>query len=387
MIRRISAVAVLLAVALGLPAAGQDKQADSAVTLTYKPSPRGEKPPRLWLSGTANFPDGTVLKLTLHRQVEIFNGNALAAAPEGGGGGVVEVKGKKFSDNPITGGPGVYKAVVQYLEDFQKPAISKELRNKVPVHSWEFQFPAWGDDLMGQLGPKVLELSTIALDAMEMINKVEKASAVESNWVKEKKITQEGRDAEVTLTKEAADMVKETSKLIVKLERSEAKSVFPASHQELFFTLRTMHGLAERFHWEAGKFAGAKSYHSGGDMLKTHRNEPFSFANLKKYGQETTTLIGREMALWIVKDLRRTEGKMRNDIQDAINLYGKNEGISQFADRLAKATVEDLNSLENDIRTAKFDGGEEWTCPVCKKKNTGGEKCSATKDCKGKPKP
>ncbi len=336
----------LLAAAVGV---AQDKPA-SEVTLACKPSPPREKPPRLTLAGTADLPDGTVLKITLQRQYESLGGGGkLGAVNELAGGGLVEVKGKKFQQQPAVPALGGYSVAVQFLDDYQKPAVKESLKGKMTIRTWQFQFPAWGDDLVPQLGPKLTELVAIATECLEIVKRVEKISGSESSWIKEKKNV-DARGADLVLTKEADEVVKDTSKLMARLDRADVKAFYPAAHQELFFTIRNMHGNAQHFNYEAGKFAGAKSYHSGGDALKTHRLEPFNFDNLKKYVENAPRLAGREFALWIVKDLKRTGGLLRQEIVDALRTYGPNPGISFIADRLAKATASELDALETELR-------------------------------------
>jgi hypothetical protein len=54
-----------------------------------------------------------------------------------------------------------------------------------------------------------------------------------------------------------------------------------------------------------------------------------------------------------VKDLRRTAGKMRPEILEAIKLQKAAPGVDVFAERLQKATISDLDVLEADIRGKK----------------------------------
>jgi hypothetical protein len=356
---RWTVVALFLGSALGAAqdAPAPDKGAQD-VTMTCKVPPARDKSPRLTLNGTANFPEGTVLKMTLTREIEIFAGSRLTASSEMAGGGLVEVKGKKFQYMPIISGPGAFHVLVQFADDFQKPAILESLKGKVTTRLWNFRFSAWGDELIGMLGPKLAELDAIATECLDIVKRVEKQSGSESSWIKERKNV-DARGADIILTKEAEEIVKDTSKLMMRLERLDAKALFPATQAELFYSIRTMHGNSLHFAYEAGKFAGAKSYHTGGDKLKTHRNEEFSFENLRKYVEDAVPLAGREMALWIVKDLRRTDGQMRADITEALKLYAQHPGLAGLSDRLAKATKDDLNAFEEEIRGKKTDAKPE----------------------------
>jgi hypothetical protein len=380
--------AFLLSAALG---AAQDPKPQD-VTMTCKAPALRDKQPRLTLNGTANFPEGTVLKVTLQRQYESYaGGTRLSPTLEQAGGLLLEVKGRKFQETPAVPGPGAFGAVVTFLDDYQKPAIMESLKGKITTRTWQFQFAAWGDDLIATLGPKLNELDLISRECIDIAARIEKLSGSEGSWVKERKNV-DARGADLILTKEADEAVKELAKLMTRIDRSDLKAYFPAAHSELFFTIRNMHGNTQHFVYEQGKFAGAKSYHSGGDKLKTHRSEEFNFENLKRYLEEASPLAGREMALWIVKDLKRTSCQVRPDIQDALKNYGTHPGISFIADRLLKATVDDLKLFEEEIRTAgnekkddKDKKGGEWDCPICKKKNKAADAtCKSTAECKGK---
>ena len=178
---------------------------------------------------------------------------------------------------------------------------------------------------------------------------MEKLTGTESSWVAEKKNV-DFRGADVVLTKEAQEVMKDSTKLMNKLERAEGKMLFPASHAEILLTLQTMIGNAQRFDWSNGKFAGAKSYHSPTQPLPSHREEPFNFENSKRYLDEVPNIAGRELGLWIVKDLRRTEGVLRPDITETLKTYQKQPGLDTIWERLSRAQVADLAAFEEELR-------------------------------------
>jgi hypothetical protein len=382
--------AFLLTAALG---AAQDPKPQD-VTLTCKPSPPKEKQPHLSLSGTANFPDGIVLKMGLLLEFESCAGSRLVPVMQDAGRSLVEVKGKKIQHIATVSSLGSYSIAITFPDEFQKPSIMESLKGKITTRTWQFNFLAWGDDLIGRLGPKLAELDVIARECVDMATRIEKLAGSEGSWIKDRKNV-DARGADLVLTKEAEEVLKETAKLVTRLDRSDLRMYFPAAYNEIYYTIRTTSGNAQHFTYEKGQFAGAKNYHSGVDKMKTHRGDDFSFENVKKYLEEASPIAGRELALWIVKDLKRTEGQMRGDLQDALKTYGPHPGLSPFADRLMTATVADLKALEEDIRTAHNDTAKEkdkdkpaagdWECPVCKKKNRAADAaCKATADCKGK---
>src|ERR1043166_1619744 len=390
-------LAVLLLVAApGYPQDQPDKPQD--VMLSVKASSLKESTPQLTLSGTANFREGTALNITLERLPEQLNGTKLIARSEVLGGRPVEVQGKKFHEELPVPGPAPYLIHVTIADEFLKESLKKSLKN-IPVRVWHFKLAGWGDDVIHNLGPKLLEIDSIAREALTIVEKVEKVAGSESSYVQERKKV-ENHDDELKLTKEAEAAMKETAKLIARIEKADLKTLFPASYGELTLSIGTMYGNAQHFHYENGKFAGAKSYHSGTTGLKDHTGQPFSFDNVKKYLQQLPSVSGREFSLWIVKDLRRTGCRMRSEITDALKTYGKRPGIDFIAERLAQATAGDLDAFENEIRGTlndkKSDAKEaavtdqpppppEWTCPLCKKKNRAdAASCAVTKNCKGK---
>jgi hypothetical protein len=387
---RWSLAAFLLSATFG---AAQDPKPQD-VTLTCKPSPPKEKQPHLSLNGTANFPEGTVLKMSLLMEYESVAGPRLSPIVHMAGSSLVEVKGKKFQHSAPVSSAGVYSIAITFPDEFQKPSIMESLKGKITTRTWQFSFYAWGDDFIGRLGPKLTELDLIARECVDMAARIEKLAGTEGSWVKERKNV-DAKGADLVLTKEAEEVLKETAKLMVRLHRSDLKLFFPAAFNEIYYTIRTTSGNAQHFTYEKGQFAGAKNYHSGVDKMKNHRGEEFSFENVKKYLEEASPIAGREMALWIVKDLKRTEGQMRGDIQDALKTYGQHPGLAPVSDRLLTATVADLKALEEEIRTAHNDTAKDkdkdkpaagdWECPVCKKKNKAADAaCKATADCKGK---
>ena len=341
----------ILAVLLGAPFVfAQEPPQGPEVTLKFKAPSSKEKQPRLMLNGTANFPEGTVLRLSLTRQLEALINSRLTPASEPSVGGLAEVKGKKFEYAPLLSGPGYYTVRVELVDHFQRKEVLDSLKGKVSNRTWQFTFPSWGDDLVGQLGVKLGELTSIVKDCQDIITKMEKVAVSESSWIKEKKNV-DARGADIVLTKEAQDIMKDGTKVLTRLDRmDDCKIYFPAAYAEISLTLRNLLGSSQHFSWEAGKFAGSKSYHSPTEMMKTHRSETFNFETAKRYMDEATPIAGREMALWIVKDLQRTEGQVRPEITDALKLYGSTPGLSFIADRLGKATLADLKGFEDEIR-------------------------------------
>lgn len=333
-------------------ASGAMTAEDGAMTLACTPpSPRSAEPV-LRFEGTVPYPDRTTLKIAVLRLEERYAAGRLVPGGVHAGGGLSEVNGKRFGIAPPWQGPGRYQVTVT-LDESQRPELAEALKT-LPRRPFAFEFSAWGAELAGQLEPRLREFTLLLLDTQDLLSRIEKLSAQESAWIKERKNVDQ-RGADIVLTREAQDLVKELGQMKSRIEAARAKSILPAAHGELFFTVQSLHGNAERFHYEAGKFAGARSYHSGGDALKTHRGELFRFEALRKYVDEAEGFAAREAALWIAKDLLRGGAR---EAYAGMLVGGKKETESmasfrRWAGRLTQAAPGELAALEAEIRSGK----------------------------------
>jgi hypothetical protein len=351
-------LAAAFAAALLGPAAAD--QEEPAVTLLCKPPAARARVPRLRLDGTAPYPDRTVLRMHLARQFEMWAGGRILPTSIGGSGGFVEVRNRKFVYEPLFEGPGHYLIRVEFSLDSQPEPLRDALKKQPPRKEWTFQFAAWGDELASQVG-KLPEVDQLAAEALELIRRFEKACVSKASW-----------------EAEAKELNKECARLMAKIEgeKLDLKTVFPASMNQLFYTVRSIRGTSDLFHWENGKFAGGRSYHAENQKVKTHREEDFTFENLRRYVEEVPSLAGREFALWVVKDLRRTEGKLSSALEDALKANAAHAGVAPYAERLQKATPADLDLLETEIRGAppqKPKPAEEKPKPQDEKPNAPGK--------------
>jgi hypothetical protein len=323
------------------------KNGDMTLACTFPP-PRA-KNPQMKIEGSAPYPDGAELALTVYRAAEQFAGGRLVAVQERTVGGLARMEGRKFETPLSWSGPGGYLVTV-VLAESQRPGLVGPLQ-RFPRQPATFEFAGWGDELVAQLGPKLQEIDLLARECLDQVERIETLASKESTWIKERKNV-DPRGADLVLTKEAEEVLKAASRILARLERSDLTLYFPATLNEMHYTLRAATGNAQHFVYEQGKFAGTKSYHFPGEKVKTHRGDAFDFNALKRYLAEAGPLGGREMSLWLVKDLRRTGGQRRPDITDALKVYGPHPGLAPVADRLGKAALPDLDGLEKEIRSA-----------------------------------
>lgn len=335
-----AAVATAVAVLALAPARGETREPQEEglqITISCKPPSFKIRRPLLVLNGTCPLSDGVIVKVNLSRVTESTAGTELLPMFQGAGGGTSEIEGKKFLYDAPIDGPGKFDVQVALIDDLQERHLAAEIKKKAgSKRNWQFEFLVWGDDLVPQLSPKLTELLALIKETLELVKRFETASGSEQGWAAESK-----------------PLVAEGTKFQGKLEHHELKVYYPAAVNNLFFTMRNVVNNAPYYTFSGGKFSGARDYHADGEKVKTFRGEEFNWDNLKRYIQETNGVGGREFCLWIVKDLRRTAGQMRGDIQDALHSQKSAVGVDVFQERLAKATFSDLDGLEAEIRGAK----------------------------------
>lgn len=306
-------------------------RAQEEVTLLCKARPtKGH--PNLRLEGTVPFPDGMVFNITLHRLEEEAISGHLTAGATPGACAKREVKGRKiqFDDLPASG-PGLYGAVLELAEEDQ--ALSKvEAVRALSRRKWEFQFAAWGDDLASDLGPRLGEVDDLAEETLKFIQRFEAAAASSAGW-------QEGK----------GPLAKEMGGLRQRLGRTEALKLYPAAVKALGTAVQGLQSTGPRIAFtNDGKltFEFRDSDRKAEGSMKN-----FSFDEFRKQVEGAVALAGREFALWVVKDARRSEaGAMRSALLSAVKDHAKHPGVSAFAERLEKIQPEDLDPLEKEIR-------------------------------------
>jgi hypothetical protein len=336
MLKRIAVAAAVLVAAFAPAGAAQDDP--FAVTLSFKVPTFKARQTQLVLSGTAALPDGTILKINMARMTEQALRTELQPMPVGAGSGTATVNGKKFVYTTAIPSPSKYSVRIGLLDDLQDRSIAVELKKKGPAkRQWDFEYLVWGDELVSQVASKLPDLIALVGDCRELVAKFEKAAATKGQWEAEMK-----------------PLVAEGNKLQQKVDYHELKAFYPASVNNLSYTIRNVVGNAPYYTYGAdGKFSGAKDYHADNNQVKTFQGESFDWANLKRYVEQTPAMGGREFCLWVIKDLRRTGGQMRPEIQEAIKTHKAAPGVDMFQERLSKATITDLDPLEVQIRGAK----------------------------------
>jgi hypothetical protein len=338
MMKRGAALAILATLAWGSGLVESRVQQDELqLSLNCKPPSFKVQRPELFMNGSCALPDGVILKVNMSRVAESVSGNEIQPVYLGAGSGTTEIEGKKFSYDAPIDGPGKLVVQVALIDDMQEKHLVAEMKKKAGNRrNWQFELLVWGDDLIPQLPPKLNELHTLIAETRDLTKRFEKASASQLTWQAEMK-----------------PLVAEGKKLQAKLDHHELKAFYPAAVDSLHYTVRNFVNNAPYYTFEGGKFTGASDYHADNKKVQTFRGEEFNWDNLKRYIEEALPVGGREFCLWMIKDLRRTAGQMRPEIQDAVKSQKAAPGVETWAERLSKATISELDGLEVEIRGTK----------------------------------
>lgn len=336
--RQIACTAVVAALlGAALPGAAEDAQDEVTLSLTCKGPMKGRgRSSILRFDGNGPLPDNAVLKVRVQPLVEQWAVDRLATVKLGEGGSLSQVRNRKFGIELSVDGPGLYSVTVELLDEFQNPQLMQSMKGKYKPRTWTYQFHAWDDKMVEQLWPKLQELDGLIAEAQAMLRKFELACQTEQSW-----------------QAQAKALTQENGKLLQELERAkELRAFFPAALNQAYYTIRNVQGTANYFVWKAGQFAGGKSYHADNEEVKTFRNEAFTYANLRRYVEESLNIAGREFCLWILKDARRA-GEVRPEAVAAVQSAKAHAGVAEFAAQLEALKMEEIDVLEPAVRRAK----------------------------------
>ena len=295
--------------------------ADSTIAL--KARLPNERIRSLKLEGVVDLPDLYILFLMVRAERETFDGRRLRPETKVVHGGFAQVvRGRIALDIPWPApSPILIKATLDASN--QNPEVLASMKGKYPVREWNFRARGWDDALPGRLETGIDEIDAGAAELGALLKEVEAACATEERW-----------------KREAPRLLAAARALLVRFEnRLPARALFPAAADILLYTARNLVGDSTYFTWKAGVFDGPESYHADKQKLKTFREEAWTFTALRRYAKEASDVAARELALWIVKDLRRAGPKPEH-----LELAKR----TSYADRLREGT--NLDALEADIR-------------------------------------
>lgn len=275
----------------------------------------------LRLEGTAPLPDAVVLRISLYRIEERAVSGRLASTPNFLRSAYATVSRGRFSLHAEVEGPGEYLAKVDFLGEGQSPEHRNLLSGDVP-RQWSFALAAWDDGLALELVPRLMEFDRLAGEARAMIQKFAEARGPDGSW----------KDRSPALQKEAAGLSR-------KLEEGPARRLYPAAIREIQSAV-----------WSLRREGGSANYHALGQAVKTRETSEKAFDGLKKTVEEASVIAGREFALWVLKEMKRSGGSMGRELSEAVESLDKRAGIMPFAERLQKAAPEERPALEQELR-------------------------------------
>lgn len=282
----------------------------------------------LVFKGQCNLPDYATLELRLLRLTETASEDEIHSVLFPVDIATCKPKEGKFEYEFVPGTPGRYYVKLQLLAPVYPDGKKRE---------WGFEFLAWDDAFIGKVAPMLTKVQALISETKDLIEKLELASVNERDWSSSSKT-----------------LFLEGLRLKSKLRDSELKPYYPAAMKELYYTIRDVVDNESNYAFANGKFEGPRKAHAERQNIKTHRNEEFTWPNLKRSCDSAVDHAGREFCLWILRDVSRTDRKIRPEVQALIAAYKDVPGVEHWQERLQKITAEKMGTLEALIRTPLY---------------------------------
>jgi hypothetical protein len=319
-------MSIVMIAALALAAAQQTPSADP-VTLRVVSAPK-KGAGDLKFDGKAVFPDGIALKGTLYRTEERLVEGVLDPELTEIASEVATVERRRVAFTMAIKDPGFYRLVVELREDLQEPDLLKAITSSVPG-KWTFDHAVWGDDLTASLGSKLRDFDVHVDTCLGMVRRFAQASASTQAW----------KEQYPLLDKELAGFLK-------KFDSTPLERVFPASVLELRLTMRNLKGNAEAILFNTdGSCKGSIDYRTQ-KPTKTIHSQDFTFEAILKDVEATRAAVGREFALWLIKDVRRSGP--RPELTALLRSEAKHPGLAEHAQALDG--FKESEAVEKQIR-------------------------------------
>lgn len=318
-------MSILMMAALAL-AASQTPSAEP-VTLKLVSAPKkgaGE----LKFEGKAVFPDGIALKGTLFQSEERLVDGVVAPELTEIGTQVATVEGRRVVFTMAIKDPGQYRLVVELREDLQEPDLVRAITNSLPG-KWTFEQAVWGDEFVVPLGTKMRDFDGQVDASIGLIRRLAQASASVQAW----------KETYPSLDKELGAFLK-------KFDQTPLERVFPAAVLELRCSMRNLKGNAEAMVFgEDGSCKGSIDYRTQ-KPTKTIHSQDFTFEAILKDVEATRAAAGREFALWLIKDSRRSGA--RPELSSLLRSEAKHPGVTPYVEALDG--FKDAAAVEKQIR-------------------------------------
>jgi len=286
--------------------------------------------PTFLFRATSTLPDGVLFKIRPSSFEETWDAGRIVPVSREGRSDVVPLKDGRFEFLWESSGPRLLRLAVGAPDEEQDVEVLRTLSVKETDRSWTFEYLGWDESLLPLLGPQLVEVGDLARELRDLLARVEAACSSE---------------AQLLALKDA--LIRDAQKLQSRTDNFAAKSVYPAALHQLAYTARDVATSIPDFKWVEGKFQGPVTYYTGNKKKQTFRQEAFEFAALRQYLDEAEVLAGREFALWILKDRRRSG--LQEAHRALVKEMSKRPGVAGFVGRLL---VDDPDQrLEEDLRT------------------------------------
>jgi hypothetical protein len=319
-------MSILMIAALAL-AASQQTPSPEPVTLRVVSAPKkgaGE----IKFDGKALFPDGVALKGTLFRAEERLVEGVLEPELTEIVSEVATVEGRRVSFTMAVKDPGHYRLVVELREDLQEPDLLRALTKSLPG-KWIFEHASWGDDLVSSLGSKLRDFDVQVDTCLTMVRRFAQSSASNQSW----------KDNYPQLDKELGAFLK-------KFDQTPLERVLPAAVLELRCTMRNLKGNSEAMVFNAdGSCKGSIDYRTQ-QPTKTIHSQDFTFEAILKDVEAARAAAGREFALWLIKDARRSGP--RPELTALLRTEAKHPGVAPHVEALDG--FKETDGVEKQIR-------------------------------------
>ena len=293
---------------------------------------------RLSFTAQSPLPDGLVFSIRAERLEVQEEDHLLKSGVRSSLPGSATLRNGSFEFEWPHKGPGRVRLLVTAKDDLQSVDLTKTLRElKISdaARQWTFESCAWDEKLLGLLGPQLKDVTDLAEEVGDLIDRVSQASDFESAIETQKKA-----------------FIREAEKLQARADGLAAAGLFPEAARRIGYTARDLAQAIPIFKWEKDKFDGPRSYYTNGEKAKTHRNEPFEFRALLRYLKEAVAVAGREFGLWMFEEFRRAGP--RPVLAETLKPHEQRPGLADVAARLKLLTHEfhgvDLGKLEQDLR-------------------------------------
>jgi len=295
------------------------------------------RPPKVEFHGRSKaFPEGLFFQVRVHRTWETYVEGRIVSCDRESPAGVVAMQKQEIQFEWDYRGPEIVRLEVSAHDDLQERDVVKALKIPESRRKWAFPCDVWNQDLLWRLEPQYTEAVSLAREARELAGRIEEACASEALFKSREK-----------------SLVAEAERLQSRASAFKSKSLFPASMGEVEFAARDLAVSMPIFKWEAGKFAGPKSYYTNDKLANTYRGDPFGFDAFRRYLDEAVAVAGREYLLWILRDA--SVSSYDENHRKLIREQALKPGVEEFAQRmlLIDGGGNGLAELAPEIRVLK----------------------------------